>query len=138
MLRRQQTLAGQGFRCGTLGVLFHPCCFNTAREQPAAVKFESHMLAHFTATLCPPLDALASSHAQGFCHEGHCRRFPVLVGELGSRLRDCRNPCANREPSCMELELRVRARIYKQADSCFTHGMISAWPMVTAYDQFCC
>jgi len=26
MLCRQQTLAGQGFRCGTLGVLFHPCC----------------------------------------------------------------------------------------------------------------
>lgn len=44
---------------------------------------------------------------QGFCHEGHCRRFPVLVGELGSRLRDCQNPCNNREPKCMELELQV-------------------------------
>ncbi len=47
------------------------------------------------------------SSSQGFCHDGHCRRFPVLVGEVGSYLRDCRNPCNNRKPDCMTLELEV-------------------------------
>jgi hypothetical protein len=44
---------------------------------------------------------------QGYCRDGHCRRFPVLIGEIGSRLRDCRNPCNNREPTCMVSELQV-------------------------------
>lgn len=70
----------------------------------------------------PPASTCAGSDLitllQGFCHEGHCRRFPVLVGELGSRLRDCRNPCANREPKCMDLELQV--------DSCHPHFVMTA------------
>jgi len=49
---------------------------------------------------------------QGYCHEngGACRRFPVLVGELGSRMRDCRNPCNNRDAdvgNCMQDEMQV-------------------------------
>lgn len=39
-----------------------------------------------------------------------CQRFPVLVGEIGSRMRDCRNPCNNRgpeEPTCMKDEMQA-------------------------------
>ena len=49
---------------------------------------------------------------QGYCHEdgGACQRFPILIGEIGSRMRDCRNPCNNRGPelpSCMRDEMQA-------------------------------
>jgi hypothetical protein len=56
-----------------------------------------------------------SPPAQGYCHEGgsKCQRFPVLVGEIGSRMRDCRNPCNNRGEGahdCMKDEMQARVR----------------------------
>ena len=31
---------------------------------------------------------------KGYCNFGVCQRFPVVIGEFGSRLSDCRNGCA--------------------------------------------
>ena len=47
--------------------------------------------------------------AQGYCNSNGsvCQKFPVLIGELGSRLCDCRNGCNNRSPNCMTGELQV-------------------------------
>ena len=57
-------------------------------------------------------DALSSNscaaHEQGYCVGSTCQRFPVTIGEFGSRLRDCRNGCASRQPNCMSIDLKVR------------------------------
>jgi hypothetical protein len=42
---------------------------------------------------------------QGYCYNGACQKFPVVLGEFGSRMRDCRNRCA--AAGCMGLELSV-------------------------------
>ena len=42
---------------------------------------------------------------QGYCSGGTCQKFPVIFGEFGSRMRDCRNRCA--VAGCMPLELSV-------------------------------
>jgi hypothetical protein len=42
---------------------------------------------------------------QGYCYGGTCQKFPVIFGEFGSRMRDCRNRCA--VAGCMPLELSV-------------------------------
>lgn len=42
---------------------------------------------------------------QGYCSGGTCQKFPVVLGEFGSRMRDCRNRCA--AAGCMPLELSV-------------------------------
>mmetsp|Transcript_3804 Transcript_3804/g.10936 ORF Transcript_3804/g.10936 Transcript_3804/m.10936 type:complete len:758 (-) Transcript_3804:1267-3540(-) len=42
---------------------------------------------------------------KGYCYNGNCQRFPVVIGEMGSRLRDCRNRCA--VANCMYDELTV-------------------------------
>ena len=46
---------------------------------------------------------------QGYCSvDGRvCQKFPVMIGEIGSRMRDCRNPCNNRKPNCMAMEMQV-------------------------------
>lgn len=44
---------------------------------------------------------------QGYCFRGVCKRFPIVLGEFGSRLSDCRNRCT--AAGCMDMELKVHA-----------------------------
>lgn len=47
---------------------------------------------------------------QGFCNGAVCQKFPIVIGEFGGYMRDCRNRCAKANPNCMQLELNVRSR----------------------------
>lgn len=49
-----------------------------------------------------------SSSLQGYCYNGSCLKLPIVIGEFGGYLRDCRNRCASANPNCMTLELNVR------------------------------
>lgn len=41
----------------------------------------------------------------GYCYNGSCQRFPIVIGEFGSRMRDCRNRCSI--AGCLEMELKA-------------------------------
>ena len=48
------------------------------------------------------------ARSQGFCNGRDCQAFPIVIGEFGGYMRDCRNRCAKANPNCMTLELNVR------------------------------
>ena len=58
---------------------------------------------------CPEPDM----RVQGYCFGKitACQKFPVVVGEMGSRMIDCRNPCNTRQPNCMAAEMQVRGSV---------------------------
>lgn len=44
---------------------------------------------------------------QGFCNGNDCQAFPIVIGEFGGYMKDCRSRCAKANPNCMALELNV-------------------------------
>jgi hypothetical protein len=55
-----------------------------------------------------PLDSILACWLQGFCNGNDCQAFPIVIGEFGGYMRDCRSRCAKANPNCMALELNVR------------------------------
>ncbi len=58
--------------------------------------------------LCSPRRSFGYLNKKGYClSNGVCQKFPIVVGELGSYLKDCRNRCVT--DNCMVDELTVGA-----------------------------
>ena len=76
--------------------------------------FHSHHKGSPYALKCACCDLLVLGKAehvlhlvQGYCVGKKCQRFPIVIGEFGSRLHDCRNGCASRVPNCMKIEMEA-------------------------------
>jgi hypothetical protein len=59
--------------------------------------------------------------ATGFCHDGDCQRFPVIIGEVGSFLR---NPMDNQQLQDMAAYARRQAPTDQTQ---YLHSPISGW-----------
>ncbi len=78
-------------------VRLHPCCSDLSLSAELQTRSQKALL--------------TNRLWQGYCYNGTaaCQRFPVIIGEMGSRMVDCRNPCNTRTPNCMDAEMQARS-----------------------------
>lgn len=75
-----------------------------------------------TPVMSPPASPTLLPHqSTGFCHDGDCQRFPVVLGEIGSFLR---SPMDLQQLQDMAAYARQQAPTDQQQ---YAHSPVSGW-----------